>query len=245
MGDVHFFFTLRMYATNWQSFIQPSPADDSTAFTPVDHSTSWNDLSAAAGARANQKSSPPRKEISGKRTTLEGQLAQQNLYKTWVCRSYEETGACRYGGKCQFAHGKHELRPVLRHPKYKTEIRKTFFSSGTCPYGKRCRFIHSTLPLAVDVSQTTVPVMNTTPPPSWFSDMSFTSSWRQDPLPLTPIEDKTSFQQRESPSLLGTRSSAWMNSSDFQLVVPSSQLNPDRLPFFQTMTEFSADDREY
>ena len=30
---------------------------------------------------------------------------------------------CRYGGKCQFAHGSHELRPVQRHPKYKTEVR--------------------------------------------------------------------------------------------------------------------------
>ena len=45
--------------------------------------------------------------------------------------------------KCQFAHGKDELRPVLRHPKYKTEICRTFHSTGTCPYGKRCRFIHT------------------------------------------------------------------------------------------------------
>ena len=28
----------------------------------------------------------------------------------------------RYGGKCQFAHGHHELQPVMRHPKYKTEV---------------------------------------------------------------------------------------------------------------------------
>ncbi|CAI5522377.1 unnamed protein product, partial [Closterium sp. Naga37s-1] len=43
------------------------------------------------------------------------------LYKTELCRSWEETGACRYGGKCQFAHGREELRAVARHPKYKTE----------------------------------------------------------------------------------------------------------------------------
>ncbi|XP_031475574.1 uncharacterized protein LOC116247539 [Nymphaea colorata] len=34
------------------------------------------------------------------------------LYKTEMCRSWEETGACRYGARCQFAHGKQELRPV-------------------------------------------------------------------------------------------------------------------------------------
>jgi len=66
-----------------------------------------------------------------------------NLYKTELCRSFEETGTCRYGSKCQFAHGYPELRPAPRHPKYKTEICKTFHSIGTCPYGTRCRFIHT------------------------------------------------------------------------------------------------------
>jgi len=66
----------------------------------------------------------------------------QNLYKTELCRSFEETGTCRYGMKCQFAHGRAELRHVSRHPKYKTEVCKTFHTIGTCPYGKRCRFIH-------------------------------------------------------------------------------------------------------
>lgn len=44
------------------------------------------------------------------------------LYKTELCRSWEEKGSCRYGNKCQFAHGEEELRKVPRHPKYKTEI---------------------------------------------------------------------------------------------------------------------------
>jgi len=72
----------------------------------------------------------------------EDDTSTQNLYKTESCRSFEETGTCRYGMKCQFAHGKTELRHVSRHPKYKTEVCKTFHSIGTCPYGKRCRFIH-------------------------------------------------------------------------------------------------------
>jgi hypothetical protein len=39
------------------------------------------------------------------------------LYKTELCRSWEEKGSCRYGAKCQFAHGEEELRLVQRHPK--------------------------------------------------------------------------------------------------------------------------------
>lgn len=66
-----------------------------------------------------------------------------NLYKTELCRSFEETGTCRYGSKCQFAHSESELRHVDRHPKYKTEMCKTFWEQGTCPYGKRCCFIHT------------------------------------------------------------------------------------------------------
>jgi butyrate response factor 1 len=74
---------------------------------------------------------------------IEAELSRQNLYKTELCRSWVESATCKYGSKCQFAHGQHELRPVIRHPKYKTEICKTFHTNGTCPYGKRCRFVHN------------------------------------------------------------------------------------------------------
>ncbi|KAJ8330416.1 hypothetical protein QVD99_007754 [Batrachochytrium dendrobatidis] len=64
------------------------------------------------------------------------------LYKTELCRAWEETGSCRYGTKCQFAHSSSELRQLDRHPKYKTEMCKTFWERGSCLYGKRCCFIH-------------------------------------------------------------------------------------------------------
>jgi hypothetical protein len=51
-----------------------------------------------------------------------------DLFKTEMCRSYEENGWCRYGPKCQFAHGYEELRQPPRHPKYKTEICMTSHS---------------------------------------------------------------------------------------------------------------------
>ncbi|XP_062860683.1 mRNA decay activator protein ZFP36L1-like [Trichomycterus rosablanca] len=64
-------------------------------------------------------------------------------YKTELCRTYEESGVCKYGAKCQFAHGMEELRGLSRHPKYKTEPCRTFHTVGFCPYGARCHFIHN------------------------------------------------------------------------------------------------------
>ncbi|KAG6609701.1 zinc finger domain containing protein [Phytophthora cinnamomi] len=74
------------------------------------------------------------------------QTARNNLYKTELCKHYTENGSCRYGSKCQFAHGEEELRGVLRHPKYKTTRCKAFMSTGKCMYGSRCRFIHTRHP---------------------------------------------------------------------------------------------------
>uniref|UniRef100_A0AAQ4PEA6 mRNA decay activator protein ZFP36 n=1 Tax=Gasterosteus aculeatus aculeatus TaxID=481459 RepID=A0AAQ4PEA6_GASAC len=64
-------------------------------------------------------------------------------YKTELCRSFSESGLCKYGGKCQFAHGLDELRDQNRHPKYKTEPCRTFHTIGFCPYGIRCHFVHN------------------------------------------------------------------------------------------------------
>ncbi|KAJ8014231.1 hypothetical protein DPEC_G00038100 [Dallia pectoralis] len=72
-----------------------------------------------------------------------GSQINSTRYKTELCRPYEENGACKYGEKCQFAHGYHELRNLSRHPKYKTEPCRTFHTIGFCPYGPRCHFIHN------------------------------------------------------------------------------------------------------
>ncbi|KAI5622232.1 zinc finger protein 36, C3H type,-like isoform X1 [Silurus asotus] len=64
-------------------------------------------------------------------------------YKTELCRTFSERGTCKYGSKCQFAHGTEELRGINRHPKYKTEPCRTFHSIGFCPYGIRCHFVHN------------------------------------------------------------------------------------------------------
>lgn len=82
-------------------------------------------------------------------------------YKTELCRPFEENGTCKYGDKCQFAHGAHELRTLARHPKYKTELCRTFHTTGFCPYGPRCHFIHN-----ADESRKSVSGSSSSPPPS-------------------------------------------------------------------------------
>jgi butyrate response factor 1 len=71
---------------------------------------------------------------------------KKSLYKTELCRNWEETNHCRYGMKCQYAHGAADLREIDRHPKYKTQKCRTFHQTGSCPYGARCTFRHFNLP---------------------------------------------------------------------------------------------------
>lgn len=113
---------------------------------------------------------------------IEEELTHQNLYKTELCRSWQETGSCRYGSKCQFAHGMEELRPVLRHPKYKTEICRTFHTLGTCPYGTRCRFIHNRDPILPGQRLSGSP-----PSPSTIEWMQQQQQQQQQSTPPSPV----------------------------------------------------------
>lgn len=94
----------------------------------------------------NKVSTSKQKEKSARRRakTTETQQSKsdenaksQELYKTEMCRSFEETGKCKYGNKCHFAHSQDEMRQVKRHPRYKTEVCRTYSETGSCPYGKR------------------------------------------------------------------------------------------------------------
>ena len=59
------------------------------------------------------------------------------LYKTEICRNWDESGECRYGRSCQFAHGGAELRTVQRHCQWKTKTCLAWINGG-CTYGSRC-----------------------------------------------------------------------------------------------------------
>lgn len=85
----------------------------------------------------------PGPELSPSPTSPTSTPTTSSRYKTELCRTFSESGRCRYGAKCQFAHGLGELRQASRHPKYKTELCHKFYLQGRCPYGSRCHFIHN------------------------------------------------------------------------------------------------------
>lgn len=64
-------------------------------------------------------------------------------YKTELCKNWELRGTCKFGDKCCFAHGKHELKTrSVTHTKFKTKPCKQYFQVGYCPYGQRCQYLH-------------------------------------------------------------------------------------------------------
>ncbi|XP_053577695.1 mRNA decay activator protein ZFP36 [Bombina bombina] len=116
-------------------------------------------------------------------------------YKTELCRTFSETGSCKYGVKCQFAHGKSELREPNRHPKYKTELCHKYYIYGECPYGSRCNFIHHPAEqgmtqqlLRQSLSYSGVPTRRGSPPPSSFPDPNaFSRAPSVSPPPSTEL----------------------------------------------------------
>ena len=93
--------------------------------------------------RSRSESKGPRELLKEQQNNNENQSQQSpNRYKTELCRAFQEAGHCKYGEKCQFAHGNWDLRTVNRHPKYKTEKCRSFHATGLCAYGPRCHFVH-------------------------------------------------------------------------------------------------------
>ncbi|CAB1421336.1 unnamed protein product [Pleuronectes platessa] len=61
----------------------------------------------------------PTSSASGERGVQQQKAGSQinsTRYKTELCRPFEENGSCKYGEKCQFAHGYHELRSLSPPP---------------------------------------------------------------------------------------------------------------------------------
>lgn len=64
------------------------------------------------------------------------------LYKTELCSTFQRSGTCPYGSKCQFAHGEHELKAVDRGSKWRSKPCANWSKTGSCRYGNRCCFKH-------------------------------------------------------------------------------------------------------
>ncbi|XP_068601696.1 mRNA decay activator protein ZFP36L1-like [Brachionichthys hirsutus] len=136
-------------------------------------------------------------------------------YKTELCRTFEESGTCKYGTKCQFAHGLDELRGLSRHPKYKTEPCRTFHTIGFCPYGARCHFIHNADEIA-NGNPAAPPQKQRLRPPLLRHSLSF-AGFSSSPQTFHPVEESL------PSSFLFTRASSVSPT-------PPSTGSPDLLP---------------
>lgn len=147
---------------DFESFRTPEPSDDESldaSFLLGDREPSFSDQIAMAEAQIRAlalKARPVLAKGAAAESTMQSDLRDRafekhkrqadrkfntRLFKTELCRSWTEFGFCPYGPRCQFAHGKHEMRNRYRHKRHKT-IKCKNFQAGYCPYGSRCCFIH-------------------------------------------------------------------------------------------------------
>jgi len=262
----------------------PSTIDSPDWSVHPDNSSKFNDLWRQLQKLNIQQSAPPQHSFSAEEfveinptsqgiwssqqpinslPNIEDEITTQNLYKTELCRSFEETGTCRYSSKCQFAHGRSELRPVLRHPKYKTEVCKTFHTIGTCPYGKRCRFIHispdifleddplplneptaiSTPPTTTTITTTTkIPIHNPYVPPLTPQRTSQPINY----MSMTPISQEkekknTTSVPAKPKSILNTHASEWSTTWKPTSVPNINPIGQERQQFSMPLSNVSDD----
>jgi len=188
--------------------VQAPPVMPAASFVDVVNPNAW-DPHAQPQSHFSGVPYGPQRSIKLRQAggNIEAELRHQDLYKTEICRSFRETGACRYGSKCQFAHGEHELRPVMRHPKYKTEICRNFTETGTCPYGTRCRFVH-------------------------YQRQTSRDSMSDSPLDLTPRSSVGSDQDTDVDSVSSELASLSLSAPAEEVKEKSKG---SRLPFFQKL----------
>ncbi|XP_054855184.1 mRNA decay activator protein ZFP36-like [Eublepharis macularius] len=147
--------------------------------------------------------------------------AVSSRYKTELCRTFSETGKCKYGAKCQFAHGASELRAMTRHPKYKTVLCHKFFQTGDCPYGSRCHFIHYPDEARIHSSSSSPQLLR--------QSVSYSEGPARRVSPLPSIPDPASFTRAPSAS---------PPPAPTDLLSPTfSRLNSDPIPRISTLGE--------
>jgi len=77
--------------------------------------------------------------------------------KTEMCKNWEMKGSCRWGNKCSYAHGEHELVKKTHLPKnFMTRTCETFHKDGFCSFAKRCQFMHAERDVYAEQSYTAV-----------------------------------------------------------------------------------------
>ncbi|KAK7363171.1 hypothetical protein VNO77_05302 [Canavalia gladiata] len=83
-----------------------------------------------------------RSSSSSGRGSSSSSTTSKSVFKTEICRAWEESGNCRYNSKCQFAHGKEELHPSRLSMKNKSGTCKSSIRAGSSMHGSSSRIIH-------------------------------------------------------------------------------------------------------
>ncbi|KAJ1974013.1 hypothetical protein H4R35_003819 [Dimargaris xerosporica] len=85
-----------------------------------------------------------------------GRTTDPELHKTEMCKNIVDTGYCKHGSRCVFAHSPWELRARSRHPLYKTVPCKDYWAGWPCHHHCRCHFVHGSAADAQAVQWTLV-----------------------------------------------------------------------------------------
>ncbi|TKY59527.1 Zinc finger protein 36, C3H1 type 3 [Spatholobus suberectus] len=111
-----------------------------------------------------------RSSSSSGRGSSSSSSTSKSVFKTEICRAWEESGNCRYNSKCQFAHGKEELHTGRLSTKSKSGAQtcsKSSIRAGSSTHGPSSRNVHQQNAAAepdheVTTSQPTSPEPNHT-----------------------------------------------------------------------------------
>mmetsp|Transcript_10842 Transcript_10842/g.17993 ORF Transcript_10842/g.17993 Transcript_10842/m.17993 type:complete len:819 (-) Transcript_10842:930-3386(-) len=83
---------------------------------------------------------------------LRGDPFRSAKVKTEMCRDYNKPGGCRFGDKCNYAHGEHQLKNqklmdlaaagLVDTEVYRTHVCVPWVATGACPFDQRCARLH-------------------------------------------------------------------------------------------------------
>ncbi|XP_071530533.1 uncharacterized protein [Panulirus ornatus] len=136
---------------SWLALSDPPQHSKSCRRSPEDQCPSRRRSSSNSSSSSSSSSSGDQgpggeddDDDDGSPTTPTGSFTplDPEKYKTELCRSYQVHGFCRYGARCNYAHGLRQLRGASHHGKYKTRNCQSYHQTGFCRYGARCSFIH-------------------------------------------------------------------------------------------------------
>lgn len=93
-------------------------------------------------SKSNKTNTNKHSSTNKSRNSHNNNNINKQLFKTELCEAFTTKGSCKYGNKCQFAHGLNELHFKSTNDNYRTKPCINWEKLGYCPYGKRCQFKH-------------------------------------------------------------------------------------------------------